>query len=54
MTPYLENPKVHTKTYAYYFDFINPRFNKITDLIYSNCSGIIATDFDYIDAFKRQ
>ena len=52
MTPYLENPKVHIKTYAYYFDFINPRFNKITDLIYSNCSGIIATDFDYIDALK--
>lgn len=52
MTPYLEHPSRYKKIYNYYFDYIQPSFQKITQLIYSNCSGIIATDFDYIDALQ--
>jgi glycosyltransferase involved in cell wall biosynthesis len=52
MTPYLEHPSQYKKIYNYYFDFIKPNFKKITQLIYSNCSGIIATDFDYVDALQ--
>lgn len=52
MTPYLEHPSQYKKMYTYYFDYIQPSFQKISQLIYSNCSGIIATDFDYIEALQ--
>lgn len=52
MTPYFEDTK-NSKQYEYYFEYLKPNFKKITDLIAQHTSGIIAADFDYIDALKN-
>lgn len=52
LLPYFNNPKEVNEQYYYLFDYLKPQQKKISDLIYNRISGIIATDFDYIDALK--
>jgi glycosyltransferase involved in cell wall biosynthesis len=42
-----------TKEYAPYFDLLKDSHKKVHDFVISNCNGIIAKDFDYVDANKN-
>jgi len=47
MYPYFENPKSHSE-YQFIFDFLSNNHKKTHDLVYANCRGVIASDFDYV------
>ncbi len=47
MNPYFENPKSHNE-YQFILDFLSNNHKKTHDLVYANCSGIIASDIDYV------
>jgi glycosyltransferase involved in cell wall biosynthesis len=53
MTPYLDNPTKYKIPYLHFLDYLSPKQQKITQLIYQNIKGIVATDFDYIPAAKK-
>jgi glycosyltransferase involved in cell wall biosynthesis len=49
---FFKNPKL-TKEYASYFDILKENHKKIHEFVLANCRGIIANDFDYVDATKN-
>jgi glycosyltransferase involved in cell wall biosynthesis len=51
LQPYLQNPKLH-KYYEYIPEYLSPNYKKIHDFVFKNCTGLIVTDLDYIDANK--
>ncbi len=46
MTPYFENPKL-IEEYRYILNYLKPKKQKIHNLVYKNCAGVIASDIDY-------
>jgi glycosyltransferase involved in cell wall biosynthesis len=51
LQPYLQNPKLH-KYYEYIPEYLSADYKKIHDFVFKNCTGVIVTDLDYIDANK--
>ncbi len=49
---FFNNPNL-TKEYASYFDILKDNHKKVHEFVLKNCNGIIATDFDYVDAIKN-
>lgn len=49
LQPYLQNPKLH-KYYEYVPEYLSNNYKKIHDFVFKNCTGIIVTDLDYIEA----
>jgi glycosyltransferase involved in cell wall biosynthesis len=49
---FFKNPKL-TKEYVSYFDILKENHKKIHEFVLANCKGIIANDFDYVDATKN-
>lgn len=41
------------KEYAPYFDLLKENHKKVHEFVLANCNGIIANDFDYVDATKN-
>lgn len=52
LQPFFLNPKL-TKEFDPLFEYLKKNHKKIHDFILEKCSGIIATDFDYVDAVKK-
>jgi glycosyltransferase involved in cell wall biosynthesis len=51
MSPFFKNPKI--KEHLQFFDYFSKGHIKIHDFITHNFDGLIATDFDYVDATKN-
>lgn len=51
LQPYLQNLKLH-KYYGYISEYLSENYKKIHDFVLENCTGLIVTDLDYIDANK--
>nr|WP_199003167.1 glycosyltransferase [Flavobacterium sp. ASV13] len=51
LQPYLQNPELY-KHYNYIPEYLTANYKKIHDFVFQNCSGLIVTDLDYIDANK--
>ena len=49
---FFKNPKLK-KEYAPYFDLLKENHKKVHEFVLANCNGIIANDFDYVDATKN-
>lgn len=49
---FFKNPNL-TKEYETYFDLLKENHKKVHDFVLANCNGIIANDFDYVDAIKN-
>lgn len=49
---YFKNPNLK-KEYAPYFDLLKEDHKKVHEFVLANCNGIIANDFDYVDANKN-
>lgn len=49
---FFKNHKL-TKEYASYFDLLKDNHKKVHEFVLANCNGIIANDFDYIQAIKN-
>ena len=47
MNPYFENPESHNE-YQFILDFLSNSLKRTHHLVYENCSGIIASDIDYV------
>lgn len=47
-----KNPKLK-KEYAPYFDLLKENHKKVHEFVLENCNGLIANDFDYVDATKN-
>ncbi|OUR99354.1 glycosyl transferase family 1 [Flavobacteriales bacterium 33_180_T64] len=46
MSPYLEDNSLF-ELYKFQLQYLNPEFTDLHNYIYSNCTGVIATDMDY-------
>jgi glycosyltransferase involved in cell wall biosynthesis len=42
-----------TKEYAPYFDLLKETHKRVHAFVFANCNGVIAKDFDYVDANKK-
>ncbi len=49
---FFKNPNLK-KEYAPYFDLLKEDHKKVHEFVLANCNGIIANDFDYVDANKN-
>jgi glycosyltransferase involved in cell wall biosynthesis len=49
---FFKNPKLK-KEYAPYFDLLKENHKKVHEFVLENCNGLIANDFDYVDATKN-
>ena len=49
---FFKNPNLK-KEYAPYFDLLKENHKKVHEFVLANCNGIIANDFDYVDATKN-
>ena len=49
---FFKNPNL-TKEYETYFDLLKENHKKVHEFVLANCNGIIANDFDYVDATKN-
>lgn len=47
LNPFFENPSLK-KEYNYVLDYVSKKHKKIHDFVYEKCSGIIASDMDYV------
>lgn len=52
LQPFFLNPKL-TKEFDPLFEYLKKNHKKIHDFVLEKCSGIIATDFDYLAAVKK-
>lgn len=48
---FFKNPKLK-KEYTPYFDLLKENHKKVHEFVLENCNGLIANDFDYVDATK--
>ena len=51
LQPYLQNPKLD-KYYTYIPEYLSANYKRIHDFVFKNCTGLIVTDLDYIEANK--
>lgn len=51
LTPFLKNQDLHPK-FVYMLNYLGPNHQKTHKLIQEHCSGIIATDFDYVQPLQ--
>jgi len=49
---FFKNPNL-TKEYESYFDILKENHKKVHEFVLDNCKGLIANDFDYVDATKN-